>query len=118
LQTGLKFQGLRHQKPSRASPAFLTQRPCPTTLQWIFANVMFLTNQPIHNYFKNYLGGGADSDVMFANELIHQALNLYCTIRDKKDSAFPYSRHKKRLDGLTRRALKRYKRRMKATRMS
>ena len=51
---------------------------------------------------------------MVTNELIHQALSLYCTIRDTKDSAFPYSRHKKRLDSLARRALKRYKRRMKS----
>lgn len=51
---------------------------------------------------------------MVTYELIHQALRLYCTIRDKKDSAFPYSSYKKRLDSLAHRALKRYKRRMKS----
>jgi hypothetical protein len=55
-----------------------------------------------------------DSDAMVTDELIYQALSLYCTIRDTKDSAFPYSRQKKRLDSLARRALKRYKRRMKS----
>ena len=63
---------------------------------------------------QNYFGSGVDSDAMVTNELIHQALSLYCTIRDEKDSAFPYSSYKKRLDRLTRRALKRYKRRMKS----
>lgn len=62
---------------------------------------------------KKYFGSPVDSGAVVSNEYIHQALSLYCTIIDKKKSAFPYSQYKKRLDKLARRALKRYKCRMK-----
>lgn len=82
---------------------------------------MLLTHQPPHKpepisslLLKKYFGSVVVSDTMITNELIHQALSLYCTIRNKKNSAFPYSSYKKRLEGLARRALKRYKRRMKS----
>jgi uncharacterized protein with ATP-grasp and redox domains len=81
---------------------------------------MLLSHQPTRKpepnnslLFKNYFGSPVDSGSVVTNELIHQALSLYCTIIDEKNSAFPYSKYKKRLDNLARRALKRYKRRIK-----
>ena len=74
---------------------------------------MILIHKPTSSLLHKDYSGSPVSVTVDAIELIRQALSLYCTIINKKNAAFPYSRNKKLLDNLAGRALKRYKRRMK-----